>query len=126
MWREYKQGFHSCGKSAVYLSERTGSRREGTPVPGSLTWAKARFFRGYDGVFKPSKRCNFCASTSEKTLKQNRDLLRGFQIKYNLTSSMSQAKEACHRFRSETRLAARVLAGMCVVLLMDWTSCFKE
>ena len=94
MCREYKQGFHSCGKGTVYLSERTGSRREGTPVPGSLSRAEAMFFRGYDGVFKPSSWCNVCAPTSEKTLKRNRDLLGGFQIKYNLTSLMGQTKEA--------------------------------
>ena len=65
MWREYKQGFHPCGKSTVHLSERTGSWREGTLVPGSLPWAKARFFRGYDGVFKPSSFTVFCAPTRE-------------------------------------------------------------
>ena len=49
MWKEY-----SC-----YLSERTGSRREGTLVPGSLPLAKARFFRVFDGTLKLNDLCNF-------------------------------------------------------------------
>ena len=122
MWREYKQRFHPCGKSTVHLSERTGSWREGTLVPGSLPWAKARFFRGYDGVFKPSSFTVFCAPTREGAVIKAR-IYYGLWSPVVCTALLQSIKQKIKNNKrvlvclvcasTETRLAAGVLARIC-------------
>ena len=128
MWREYKQGFHPCGKSTVYLSERTGSWREGTLVPGSLPWAKARFFRGYDGVFKSSSFTVFCALTRERAVIKARTyyglwspvvctaLLQSIKQKIKITNVSSFVWFVHRRRRGSRPVSSR---GYVAVLLMD-------
>ena len=96
-------------------------RREGTPVPGSLARAEARFFRGYDGVFKPSSWCTVCAPTSEEAFIQARiyyGALKSSSL-YSLTTINEKKKKKKRVLvclvcaARETRLAAGVLARMC-------------
>ena len=97
-------------------------RREGTPVPGSLARAEARFSRGYDGVFKPSSWCTVCAPTSEEAFIQARiyyGALKSSSL-YSLTTINEKKKKKKKRVlvclvcaARETRLAAVVLARMC-------------
>ena len=61
MWKEYSLPFGADGFAA------RGHTRSGIPRSGG-----ARFFRGYDGVFKPSSWGNFCAPTSEEAFIQAR------------------------------------------------------